>query len=476
MKKSVFRLFTALLAVIMTLQVPVGTNAGFAISSMTPEQWQSYYASLCEYNTLPTLCVGADETSLGLTWHAPAATAQPKVRVSANADMSLPAEFTGETMPAENDDQVVCRVTITGIQQNSVYYYQWFTGSQWSNAYCYESKGVDSYKMLVIGDIQIGGQQDNSEEQSRVGYEWQKVLDCALGANPDVSFLLSPGDNTSTGKNADEWQTLLMPESLRSLPLALAIGNHDKKGFAYNYYTYMPNEFYGEHFTGLDRDFWFRYGDALYLVFDATSGSAGDHMAMAKQATSLNPDAKWRIAVMHQALFGPGYSTLDPETNILLNAIFTPIFDSYDIDLVLTGHSHLQGRSHFMFESSVVGEALSGKTYVDPKGTIYLNSNAVCDHDSFSLPMSHIAYDFEANDVTAYTTIEFEGNSMAVKTFRGDNAELLDSITLEKTSFEHNDNSLIKTLWRAIYKVVEFLGIVYMKIDAVVVKIRGGHF
>ena len=369
---------------------------------------------------------------------------------------------------------------MTGIEENSTYYYQWYTDSGWSEAYKYESKGFDSYKMLVVGDIQIGGQStDNPEEQSRIGYVWQSLLDEALTKNPDISFLLSPGDNTSTGKAADEWQTLLMPEYTRSLPLALAIGNHDKKGMTYEYYTHMPNEFFGRYFEGLDRDCWFRYGDVLYLVFDATSGSAADHKAMADEAVAANPDAKWRVGVMHQGLYAPGVAMLEPETALLLNAVFQPIFEMYDLDIVFTGHTHMQGRSNFISDGAVVGFAKSGETYKDPNGIIYVNVNACCDQGSLGEEMSYLwpytAYSFVDADTVTYTTVEFTENTMALKTFRGDNSELLDSVTIEKED-DFNDGK-IRVFFRSLgYKIMEVLGWLYLKIDAVVVSIRGGHF
>ena len=464
------------LSAILMISVFVMPSSAYSTEKLTQEEWDTLYSSLKDDNTLPMLCAGADETKLGLVWHTPAASAKPEVKVSKSSDMTDAVTFTGQTDPSENEDQLVCRVDITGIEENTTYYYQWYTGENWSEVCEYKSNSFDSYKMMVIGDIQIGGQTDEATKQSEDGFTWQGVLAEAMTKNPDISFLLSPGDNTSTGKGANEWQTLLMPPLVRNLPLALAIGNHDKKGMMYDYYTHMPNEFYGKYFTGLDRDFYFTYGDVLYLVFDATSPSAADHMAMAKKAVEENPDTKWRIGVMHQALFGPAYGSLDPETGILLNAVFTPIFDTYDLDLVLTGHSHLQGRSHFMVESSVIGKAESGKTYTDPKGIIYLNSNAVCDQGQIDLPLPHVAYEFVENNVTTYTTLEFKDDTMKISTFRGDNSELLDEISIVKTSTDHKDNSFGKIIQRLLYKVVEFLGMVYQKIDAIVVANRGGHF
>lgn len=478
--KKLLKLLSLTMALIMLMQASFVANAAFDAPILEREEWDELYDDYCDENTLPMLCVGSDENSVSLVWHSDKDKAQPKVRLARSKNMNGYKEFKGITTEAENDEQVVCRVTVDGLEENTTYYYKWYTDNGWSKAYKYETKYFTNHKALVIGDIQIGGQSEESSVQSDVGFTWNNVLAKALQDNPDVSYLVSPGDNTSTGKTADEWQTLLMPAGVRSLPMALAIGNHDKKGMTYNYFTNMPNEFYGEYFEGLDRDFWFRYGDVLYLVFDATSASAADHMAMAKEAVEKNPDAKWRIGVMHQALFGPSFCGFSTETQILLNAVFTPIFDTYDVDLVLTGHSHIQGRSHFMYESMTIGAAKSGKTYTDPLGTVYLNTNAVCDQGSFEeyefLNLPYVAYSFGKNDVTTYTILEFSGDSMEIKTMRGDNSELLDSLTIVKTDDDHNDDGILKKFHRLLYKVVEALGWVYLEGDKITVAIRGGHF
>ena len=478
--KKIMKTVSLIMAIIMLVQVPLAANAAFDAPTLTRGEWDELYEDYCDENTLPMLCVGAYESSVSLVWHADKDKAQPKVRLAEKKNMDGYKEFTGKTTEAENDDQVVCRVIIDGLKENTTYYYKWYSDNGWSKAYKYETKSFTDHKAIVVGDIQIGGQSEESSVQSDVGYNWNNVLAKALQDNPDISYLVSPGDNTSTGKTADEWQTLLMPAGVRNLPMALAIGNHDKKGMAYNYYTNMPNEYFGKYFEGLDRDFWFRYGDVLYLVFDATSASAADHMGMAKEAIEKNPDAKWRIGVMHQALFGPSVCAFSAETQILLNAVFTPIFDTFDVDLVLTGHSHMQGRSNFMYESMTIGKAESGKTYTDPLGTVYLNTNAFCDHSSFEeyefLNLPYVAYSFGKNDVTTYTTLEFKGDSMEIKTMRGDNSELLDSLTIVKTDDDHNDDGILKKLHRLLYKVVEVLGWVYLEGDKITVAIRGGHF
>ncbi|MBQ3499541.1 MAG: metallophosphoesterase family protein [Clostridia bacterium] len=469
MKKAI----ALLIGTVMLFQLSVGSTAAYEAPKLEKDEWDMYYESLIEGNTLPTLNVGADQTQVNLCWHCDKDKAEAKVEVSTNSDMTGAKTFTGTATASENDTQVVCRVTVTGLEENTTYYYRWYTEKGWSEPEKYETKSFGDHKALVVGDIQIAEDWRAEEEvnQDEIGHNWNNVLSTALTQNPDISYLVSPGDNTSTGSTVNEWQTLLMPEALRQLPMALAIGNHDKKGMMYNYYTSMPNEYYGNFFAGLDRDFWFRYGDVLYLFYDSTSGNAPDHMAMTKEAVKLNPDAKWRIGVVHHGIFGAGDCIGDAETEILLSTIFTPIFESYDLDLVITGHTHSQGRSHFMQNKKVVGTAESGKTYTDPEGIVYLNSNSVCERPiNESYEAEHLAYSFLENDVTTYTTLDFKGDTLALETRRGDNGELLDSVTIERTTNEHNENSFGNVLKRAGYKVIEVLGFIYTMVDNLVRK------
>ncbi len=458
-----------LLSAVILLQLCITAFAAYDAPNLSKEDWKVYYESMITSNTLPMLNVGADETQVSLCWHSTKATATPEVQVSENSDMSDAKLFKGTTTDAETDEQLVCRVVITDLKENTVYYYRWNTGDGWSETAKYETKSFSNHKALVVGDIQIAEdwRPENDISQEAIGRNWNNVLSTALNQNPDISYLVSPGDNTSTGETAKEWQTLLMPEALRQLPLALAIGNHDKKGMMYNYYTNMPNEYYGNFFTGLDRDFWFRYGDVLYLVYDSTSGNAPDHKAMTREAIKQNPDAKWRIGVVHHGINGAGDCIGDAETEILLSTIFTPIFESYDLDLVITGHTHSQGRSHFMNGKKIVGQAESGKTYTNPEGIVYLNSNSVCEKVIMDYEADYLAYSFIENDVTTYTTLDFKGDTLTLETRRGDNGELLDSLTIERTE-EHNENSFGNILKRLGYTVIEALGFVYTIVDNIV--------
>ncbi len=462
------KVLSLLLTTIIMINGSFMANADFYAPTLNKDEWDALYSELCDSNFLPTLNVGADETQVSLCWHAEKEKAVAQVRLADNEQMNNFRTFDGVVTPAQAETQVVCRVTVTGLEEKSVYYYQWHTGEGWSKVYKYETKSFGDHKAMIVGDIQISEVYDgDSTNQSQMGHYWNNFLAEALNKNPDIAYLVTPGDNTSTGSTDAEWQTLLMPEALRSLPMAMAIGNHDKKGITYDYYTNMPNEDYGRFFSGIDRDFWYRYGDVLYLFFDSTSGNAPDHMRFAKKAVEQNKDAKWRIGVVHHGIYGAGDAIGDMETEILLKNIFAPIFEVYDLDLVITGHTHSQGRSHFMKSGKIKSEAPSGGTFVNPEGIVYLNSNCVRNVYDDNFDAEHLAYKLVEDEVTTYTTLEFKGDKLILETRRGDNSELLDSNTIEKT-VEFKDKTANKFFKMLLYKPIELLGFIYTMIDNLV--------
>lgn len=435
---------------------------------LNQNEWDVIYKKHSESNTLPMLNVGASEREVSLCWHCNKQTAIAEVLVSLSSDMSEAKVFSGELTDAENDSQLVARVKVDGLDENTTYYYQWNTGDGLSEVCEFTTKAFSEQTVIVVGDIHmtVDSEEDNNA-QSQKGLLWNNALAEALEKYPDTSFLLSPGDTTTTGKTIGEWQTLLMPPVLRSLPLALAIGNHDKKGKTYHYYTNMPNEYFGKNFFGLDRDFYFRYGDVLYLVYDSTSGNAPDHLRMTKEAVSKNKDAKWRIGLLHHGIYGAGDCIGDKESEILLTGIFTPIFESYDLDLVLTGHTHSQGRSHFMYKKKIVEKAPSGECFNNPKGIVYINSNCVGDGVIMDYNADYLSFSYLENEFTTYTVLSFKGDKMSVETRRADNSDLLDSFSITK-SRAFNENSFQNKLRRLTYKPIEFAGFAYNKITEIV--------
>ena len=58
-----------------------------------------------------------------------------------------------------------------------------------------------------------------------------------------------------------------------------------------------------------------------------------------------NKDATWRVVTFHQDIYGSGYDHSDSD-GIVLRTQLTPMFDEYDIDVVLQGHDHTYSRTY----------------------------------------------------------------------------------------------------------------------------------
>ena len=173
--------------------------------------------------------------------------------------------------------------------------------------------------------------------------------------HPEIDFLVSPGDQVSVKGNEDakdlkeqedQYSGYLSASVLRNLPQAVAIGNHDCSSASYQNHFNVPNPFTAEtNSTVAGHGYYYTYGSALFIVINANNYNAADHKALVEKAVKENPNAKWRIVVMHQDIYGSGLDHSDSDGIILRNQL-TPIFDANDIDVVLQGHDHTYARTY----------------------------------------------------------------------------------------------------------------------------------
>ena len=73
-----------------------------------------------------------------------------------------------------------------------------------------------------------------------------------------------------------------------------------------------------------------------------------------------NNSNKWTIVSFHHPFYSAGRDRDDDDTR---NA-FLPLFDKYNVDLVLTGHDHAYSRSYKLKNGEIVGDNESGTVYV----------------------------------------------------------------------------------------------------------------
>lgn len=430
--------------------------------SITQEQWNDTWQEFGNINTNVCLTPGSDETMLNFAWHSKPDDGMPTVKMSKSPNMSGAVVFSGSVTPADGVFNT-SKVTASGIKPLTKYYYTYGNGNKVFGPYVYRTLASDSFKFLYVNDLHAGFDPENDDVGRDKAYKIHATIDTALKLNPDISFMIAGGDQTDSGAMPEEWNGLLASPVFRSLPASFAIGNHDKKGMTQKYYINNPNEFNALLPSPVGKDNWFRYGDVLFLLFDSTNGNAADHVNFAKSAINKNPDAKWRIGVLHHDINSPGFDFLDMDNN-LVRIIFTTIIDRAGIDVLLNAHSHIYGRSHFLKGGKITGLGF-GRQITNPRGTSYISMSAVNNVAGQTLPWQNIWTAKRCrDDITTYSTFEVNKDSLKFKAFY-DTGQQCDEYTIRKTVNDSKPYEEPRDF--DLYSIVKLGGFIYTVIDMI---------
>jgi hypothetical protein len=187
----------------------------------------------------------------------------------------------------------------------------------------------------------------------------------------DPELILGLGDY-SYEPTADCWIELIRQFESK---LKIAIGNHeDISPFLLNQYM--------NHF-GLTKQYYsFNYQNVHFVVMstEVPFGIGSEQYGFIQQdlaKTSSDPDIEWIIVYLHKPFYhGCQFFTEACLITPKIREIYHPLFDTYDIDLVLYGHHHSYERSYplkynILNESSPIITDLNMNHYSNPNGSIF---------------------------------------------------------------------------------------------------------
>lgn len=339
-------------------------------------------------------------------------------------------------------------------KKNTKYYYQYTDNyieagdTEWSQEYSYTVSDTDNFSVILTGDPQIGASgssTDNTaadESVARDTYNWNLTVQKALQIDPDAAFLLSAGDQIDkTGATSDdnkktresEYAGYLYPSVFRSLPVATTIGNHDMNGIDYSNHFNNPNSS-NLGATAAGGDYYFTYGDVLFISLNSNNRNQQEHRALMEEATKSSPDAVWKVVIFHSDIYGSGqpHADTDASTNRI---IFAPLMDEFDIDICLTGHDHTYSRSYQILDGNVVNYDLSDGSVTDPEGTLYITTGSGSGSKYYNLLNYTPYYIAERTNecLPAFSTIDFSSGELTIKTYDYTGAKYADDFTIIKT-------------------------------------------
>ena len=340
----------------------------------------------------------------------------------------------GATDKAFTDDgstTYIHEATLTGLIPNTKYEYRVGYGAdRRSDWYSLETAGVSVYDVLIYPDSQSG---DYSQ--------WEEIVKSSALRNPRTALYISMGDLVDNGEHAYQWRTWL--NSIKPLsanvPLATTLGNHEmytldwkmREPYAYlNYFAVPPNgnETFNRRYYSYD------FGDVHYVVLDTMlyeSNHEDNHdthhpdlydvqVQWLRQDLMANTK-KWTVVLMHRDPFQYAFDRSGVNRAVGFDdegVLFMPIFDEFNVDLVLSAHLHsYRNRGHVRnFDR-------------DASGPLYILTGIAGDARRPKWkehPLDvYVAPDRDKNN---YMTMTVTPNKLIVKVFLPDGTQLDESV------------------------------------------------
>ncbi len=490
-------------------------NSGKKAISDEWSQWKTKWETIKTDYEKVSMVPGADATKMNYAWYSKTAD-EAKVRVSTNVDMSKTTEadgsntysenykeFTGTSKEYKKIDDVTYyanKVTITDLKENTTYYYQCLVDGKWTSVKKFKTGDTSNFSFLYVGDPQIGASKgqtptESSEAQSadiaarNDAFSWNKTLTAAISDHSDVDFIVSAGDqinNTGDDNGQEcEYAGFLSADVLSNVPVAPTIGNHDSKFANYQNHFNVPNAYTEEQdATPAGNDYYYTYGDALFIVLNTNNYNCADHEALIKKAEQAAPNAKWKIVTFHHDIYGSGYDHSDSD-GIVLRTQLTTLLDKYDIDVVLQGHDHTYSRSYMLTsdgnthtaytKDNIKDEyvnvkdgktddsaALSSKqdylnqnlcykivdktqgTINNPEGVLYMEANSATGSKYYNLISTQQDYIAERSQTwtPTYSVVNVTSDSFTINTYDVNTGDKIDnSFTITKKAEDKKDDT-----------------------------------
>ncbi len=249
----------------------------------------------------------------------------------------------------------------TALRPNTLYAYRVGDGTTWSEWFHFRTASIEptQFSFIYLGDA-----------QNDIRSLWSRAIRSAFLDAPRARFVVHAGDLVNVGESDDQWGEWFGAGSWLNamVPQVPAAGNHEYGRLDRD----APRQLapLWRHQFALPEDgpeglaetvYSFDFQGARIIVLNSQEDTR-----LAEQATWLEARLKdnknrWTIVVFHH----PVFSLAPDRDNPQIRAAWKPLFDKYDVDLVLQGHDHTYGRGE---------NVSSGSPRRDDAGTVYVVS------------------------------------------------------------------------------------------------------
>ena len=396
-----------------------------------------------------SLTVGADETQRNITWYSTYAIGggvyYAPTSEMINGTFPTEAKFVTTTaMAASNKPGYYShKATLSGLTPDTDYVLRLYIDGKYSDLYYFSTDALGDFQFTFVGDPQI-----SSKSHSTSWIDTLTKIKEEFGTN----LLISAGDQITT-PNSEEQYGYLLVDQLTGLTFAPTIGpSHDSESPAFSEHFNLPNVSTKYGVTQTGANYWYTYNGTLFMhlnMADTSAATNGEHETFMKEAIAANPNAKWKIAIIHNALYSagdhsnPNYNYFEGEIG-KYRAALAPVLTNLGIDIVLSGHDHIYVRSHIMNgDTPVEYDTVNG--YInEPDGTLHIAASSSTGSKFYPNQVPDAYYAAVINDEQRKSAILFSvtDTSITFKSYFLDDMTVFDTLTIYKTPHVHTPESV----------------------------------
>lgn len=375
---------------------------------------------------------GAPETSQAVTWRTSAAvtTAWAEIAI-ASADPTFEAgakKVDATTQPLTTDLSTAHYHTVefTKLLPETRYAYRVGDGRNFSEWFHFTTASAEAkpFRFIYFGDA-----------QNNIRSLWSRVVREAYRDAPRAAFLLHAGDLVNKAESDSEWgDWCAAGRWLNGMMPSIAVpGNHEQAkqedGTRTLSHHWRPQfAFPTNGPKGLEETCYTLVHQGVRFVCMNSNKQHEEQALWMDQVLSKNK-AAWVICSFHH----PIYSTGGERDNAELRALWKPILDKHQVDLVLQGHDHTYGRTGLdtpiVEPAEAIANVMDGVNIADGQtGTVYVVS--VSGPKMYSL-QKHPFMKRQAEKTQLYQIIEVNGDQLHYEA-RTAVGEAYDAFTLKK--------------------------------------------